>query len=486
MHFPLLSLACLLVPSAAAVSPIPKSQGVSVERFDTNPLVSVESVTRETALNLDRPGPAAPFVSFAGPSVVRMPDWITDAPGRYAMYFAHHKGGHIRAAFADDVRGPWTIYAPGDGVLHLNEFEGLIEDHIASPDVHVDHARRRLVMYFHGPLAGADFDQRTFAATSADGRHFQLVSSEDLGDPYFRVFWHRGFAYSPARLGPFARSRDGLTNFVTGPSLFDTQARHYACVPWNDELFVFLSRKGHAPERIILRTISLADPNRPGLGLDWSHWTLSARREVLAPTEPYEMMPAPRTLDPAVFFDVDGRAYLFYCGGHEQTINGAELFVDEWARLGLRNVRCASGAPIGLAASAAEVGALPWLGSEAKITALPRSLLRAKMLQTDPGDVRSQAAAESFIRFEVSHPATVSIAHHSAGLGAPLWLSEWTQTGGVVAIEDPRGPALPQRTLQLYERDFEPGEVALGGNLPRDTPFGVDSVMYGVFVRERR
>ena len=55
-----------------------------------------------------------------------------------------------------------------------------------------------------------------------------------------------------------------------------------------------------------------------------------------------------------------------------------------------------------------------------------------------------------------------------------------------MTIEDPRGPALPQRTLQLYERDFESGEVALGGNLPRDTPYGVDSVMYGVFVRERK
>lgn len=459
-------------------------QGVRVERFDSNPLLSVENVTRDTAQNLDRPGNAPLFVSFAGPSVIRVPEWIPDAPGSYAMYFAHHKGGHIRVAFADDVRGPWHVWEPGVGVLHLEDVADLIEDHIASPDVHVDHARQRLVMYFHGPRLGADFDQRTFVATSTDARRFQVASKEDLGDPYFRVFWHRGFAYSPARLGPFARSRDGFTNFESGPTLFDTRVRHYACVPWNDELFVFYSRKGEAPERIRLHTLSLDDPAQPGLGLDWSRWSLSAPREVLFPLASYEQEPAPRTLDPNVFFDDDGRAYLFYSGGHEQTIAGAELFVDEWSTLGVRNIRCASGAPVGLAAARAGVGAEPWLGSRATITALPSALTGAIVIQTDVGDIRSHAASEWFMRFEVSHPATVTIAHDTATLGRPAWLAGWTQTGETLTVEDPRDATLPPRTLQLYGRDYEPGEVALGGNLPRDAPFPLDGVMFSVFVNQ--
>ena len=458
-------------------------QEVRVERFATNPLLSVENVTRATALNLDRPGNQPPFVSFAGPSVVRLPAWIADAPGRYAMYFAHHKGGHIRAAFADDLRGPWEIFAPGEGVLHLDDVSELIEDHIASPDVHVDHAGRRLVMYFHGPRLGADFDQRTFVATSTDARQFQVASREDLGAPYFRVFWHRGFAYTPARLGPFARSRDGFTNFESGPNLFDTRFRHYACVPWNDELFVFYSRKNEGPERIRLRTIQLDDPAHPGMGLDWSGWSISEPREVLRPTEPYEQQPAPRTLDPNVFFDVDGRAYLFYSGGHEQAIAGAELFVAEWSTLGLRNIRCASGARVGLGAAAAGQGAQPWLGNRAAITALPSTLHGATIVQTELGDIRSQAAAEWFLRFDVSRPATVTVAHDTGSLGSPSWLAGWTATGQELSIEDPRGPALPQRTLNLYEREFEAGEAALGGNLPRDTPYPLDGVMYCVFVR---
>ncbi|MEM8709664.1 MAG: hypothetical protein AAGG01_01830, partial [Planctomycetota bacterium] len=314
----------------------PFQGNISVERFSTNPLISVASVSRDTALNLDRPGPASPFISFAGPSVIRVPDWIGSAPGRYAMYFAHHKGGHIRVAFADDVRGPWQVHAPGSGVLRLAEIENLVSDHIASPDVHVDHARRRLLMYFHGPREGALFDQRTFLAESNDAVTFTVASEEDLGEPYFRVFWHRGHAYTPGRLGPFVRSRDGVTNFETGPNLFDTRTRHYACVPWNDVLYVFYSRKNEAPERIRLRTIQLDDPAAPGLGRDWSSWTLSAPSEVLAPVEPYERQPGPRTLDPAIFFDVDGRAYLFYSGGHEQSIAGAELFIEAWQDPGTR------------------------------------------------------------------------------------------------------------------------------------------------------
>ena len=482
--------ALLTLVATAAIAPVAPwgpplaVQDVRVERFATNPLLSVENVTRATAQNLDRPGAEPLFVSFAGPSVVRLPDWITDAPGRYAMYFAHHKGGHIRVAFADDVRGPWEVFAPGEGVLRLDDVPGLIEDHIASPDVHLDHARQRLVMYFHGPRLGADFDQRTFVATSTDARRFHVASREDLGDPYFRVFWHRGFAYTPARLGPFARSRDGLTNFETGPSLFETRVRHYACVPWNDDLFVFYSKKGDGPERIRLRTIQLDDLARPGLGRDWSDWTVSPAREVLGPSEPYELEPGPRTLDPNVFFDVDGRAYLFYSGGHEQTIAGAELFLEEWSTLGLRNIRCASGAPIGLAAGTG-VGAEPWLGNSAAITALPATLHGAILVQTDLGDIRSQAAAEWFLRFDVSRPATVTVAHDTSSLGLPSWLAGWTATGQSLSVEDPRGTALPGRSLQLYERSYEPWEVALGGNLPRDTPFPLDGVMYSVFVRER-
>ena len=43
--------------------------------------------------------------------------------------------------------------------------------HIASPDVHVDHANRRMVMYFHG-LEGVG-RQVSRVATSSDGLRFE-------------------------------------------------------------------------------------------------------------------------------------------------------------------------------------------------------------------------------------------------------------------------------------------------------------------------
>jgi hypothetical protein len=48
-----------------------------------------------------------------GPSLIRMPDWVTAPLGRYYLYFAHHDGRYIRLAYADDLDGPWKIHRPG-------------------------------------------------------------------------------------------------------------------------------------------------------------------------------------------------------------------------------------------------------------------------------------------------------------------------------------------------------------------------------------
>src|SRR5438876_1125752 len=74
-----------------------------------------------------------------GPSLIRVPDWVEQPLGQYYLYFAHHDGCYIRLAYSDELLGPWTTYR--DGVLPLPEarFAG----HVASPDVHVDHAQRQ-------------------------------------------------------------------------------------------------------------------------------------------------------------------------------------------------------------------------------------------------------------------------------------------------------------------------------------------------------
>ena len=83
-----------------------------------------------------------------GPCCIKVPDWCENKLGNYYLYFAHHSGKYIRMAYADKLNGPWTEYK--DGVLNI---EGLIDahDHIASPDIFIDHQRKELSMYFHSP-----------------------------------------------------------------------------------------------------------------------------------------------------------------------------------------------------------------------------------------------------------------------------------------------------------------------------------------------
>src|SRR4051794_39175875 len=120
-------------------------------------------------------------VNIQGPSLIHVPDWIDGRLGAYYLYFADHKGSYIRLAYADRLTGPWRVHPPGS--LHLAQsgfltappavsaaelarFEAqyrargmaishdvlaeITAPHIASPDVHIDAERRRIMMYFHG------------------------------------------------------------------------------------------------------------------------------------------------------------------------------------------------------------------------------------------------------------------------------------------------------------------------------------------------
>ena len=44
-----------------------------------------------------------PYLNINGPSLIRVPDWLPNPLGQYYLYFAHHKGDHMRLAYADSV-----------------------------------------------------------------------------------------------------------------------------------------------------------------------------------------------------------------------------------------------------------------------------------------------------------------------------------------------------------------------------------------------
>jgi hypothetical protein len=317
---PLLSVGCCLLLGCAEPAGPP-----AVRRCAVNPIIAPAMLPGRDGANIN------------GPSLIRAPDWLPGRLGNYYLYFAHHNGQYIRLACADALTGPWRVH-PG-GVLPLRAAPG-VKGHLASPDVHVDEARREIRLYFHGP-ARAGGGQQSFVARSPDGLRF-TASEERLGLFYFRVFRWRDAWYAMAKGGQMYRSADGLTGFVKGGNPFpdsagrDEQAntpgpRHVALHLVGDTLWVYYTNIGDAPERILRRRVPLS--------ADWRDWRAEPAQEVLRPERPGEGADLPlrpsvagaasgrehALRDPAIFVDTDQRVYLLYAVAGESGIGLAEV-----------------------------------------------------------------------------------------------------------------------------------------------------------------
>ena len=279
-----------------------------------------------------------------GPSLIRVPQWVTRPLGRYYLYFAHHSGRFIRLAFSDDLPGPWTIYRPG--VLDVADTGFATSDlppkgaehfpaHIASPDVHVDHDRQTISMYFHG--MDENGEQYTRLATSRNGLDFDQIS-DSLGPSYFRVFRYGEYIYAIALHGDLLRARHPDGPFESGPSIFkhsslsspEKYIRHVAVKRTGDHLDLFYSRIGDCPEVICHAPVALTP--------DWHHWEVGEPTLVLKPELTWEGADEPvipsrvgevrgmvhALRDPAIF-EEEGRRYLLYSGAGESALGIAEI-----------------------------------------------------------------------------------------------------------------------------------------------------------------
>jgi len=299
--------------------------------------------------------------NIQGPSLIRVPGWIKNPLGRYYLYFADHKGSYIRLAYADSLEGPWKIHKPGAlsvaqtpfpqtppsfteeemtayrdrslaGGVEVSQFPDIARElttpHIASPDVHVDEANHRIIMYYHGL---EDFaKQVTRVATSPDGLHFSS-GTEILGRTYWRAFPLNGMTYAMAMPGVFYRSSDLLSGFEQGPTLFKPNMRHGAMFQRGATLYVAWTEVGATPpERILMSAIDVSGP--------WNSWKASEPIELLRPERPWEgvdrpLAPSLRSFapdrvnqlrDPAIF-EEDGRIFMLYAVAGESGIALAEL-----------------------------------------------------------------------------------------------------------------------------------------------------------------
>lgn len=276
-----------------------------------------------------------------GPSVVIRPDW-TPGPGRLMMYFAHHKGQHIRLAFADRPEGPWQIHSPG--VLPLGatplaqarpdtsqpawaEAAGMdgLYPHLASPDVWIDEPAGQFHMLFHGLAAHGE--QVSYRASSPDGLDWR-VEGQPIIETYMRRFSHTGQAFALARLGILLRERADGT-WEHGPKLLEGEVRHVAVMAHGDRLDVLFTRIGDAPERIFHAAVPMDGP--------WERWHPGPETELLRPIAEWEGAGLPvrpstagavdfanELRDPDVF-TFEGATYMIYAGGGEAALGVAKL-----------------------------------------------------------------------------------------------------------------------------------------------------------------
>lgn len=171
--------------------------------------------------------------------------------------------------------------------------------------------------------------QRSKVAISRDGINFE-ASPESLGQPYFRVFQWQGYHYAVGMPGVFYRSKDGLTAFEEGPTLFPSNMRHTALDLQENTLKVYYTNAADSPERIFLSTIDI--------GGDWTEWKATEPVLVLEPETEYEgaelpSAPSSRGLvmekvrqlrDPGIFKE-GGDTYLLYSIAGEQGIAIARI-----------------------------------------------------------------------------------------------------------------------------------------------------------------
>ncbi|MCY1141994.1 hypothetical protein OWR29_28710 [Actinoplanes sp. Pm04-4] len=201
-----------------------------------------------------------PTGEFIFPCIRGVYDKISNARGRYYLYYApHEKPGGICVAWADSLNGPFTEH-PGNPIIDNVLPGGGTVSHVSSPHVTWIPAARQFYLYWHGE------NTTTRAARSTDGITFRdetpILSTRLVPGltetSYARVFEHSG-RYVMVYMGVLAGKRriyhgwspngwdqwqfsqtplvnpepDGLTD-ISGPSLVTRNNTTYVAYHGND------------------------------------------------------------------------------------------------------------------------------------------------------------------------------------------------------------------------------------------------------------
>lgn len=224
-------------------------------------------------------------ININGPSPIIAPDWLNNKLGKFYLYFAHHRGKYIRLAYSNHIEGPYKLKE--GGTLQLSDALDC-EDHVASPDVHVDHANQKIYMLFHGKSINS-VEQLTYLAESDNGINFK-VFRKPVGEFYLKIIpWNGGWV---------GISKGG-TLYLSKSSIFDLKKiekqiyhkrnyfenadgdiRHAALQIIENFLYIFYTRIGDAPESILCNIINLK--------INPENWKISDTLVISKPTEIWE------------------------------------------------------------------------------------------------------------------------------------------------------------------------------------------------------
>jgi hypothetical protein len=306
--------------------------------------------------------------NIQGPSLIKTPEWLPNSLAKYYLYFADHKGNHIKMAYADNLLGPWNIYSGGTLQLEHSGFltespemprdfdstqssVGLLEGfdphpeqseyiptrlddmmipHIASPDVHVDNEKKQIIMFYHGLEKFGT--QSTKVAISSDGINFKNTTNI-VSRPYFRRFKYKGTFYGMAMPGFIYKNTGDIDEYTEIKRLFPNKIRHSGVFLIEDTLYVFYSLVEDVPERIYVSTIEL--------NTNAENWKESNAKEVIRPTLDWEgvnlplqhssrssiNIPVNQLRDPYIFKDEDDM-YLLYTAKGERGIGICHIEID--------------------------------------------------------------------------------------------------------------------------------------------------------------
>ena len=93
-------------------------------------------------------------------------------PLKILLLFSDHQGKYLRLAYSDNMNSEWKISKTK--ILEIKKFKKILYDHIASPEIYLDHKNKNVCIYFHSRSRRFGREQLTFVATSKNGIDYKI------------------------------------------------------------------------------------------------------------------------------------------------------------------------------------------------------------------------------------------------------------------------------------------------------------------------